>query len=176
MSAVFALHFASNTAVVVRPIGYSPAHRLISKLRSRFGTEIIPKQRAMRRVLKAVKENRIVGILLDQNAGCHDGVFIQFLGRLACVNKGLALMAQKTGAPVIPAFSIRQKDGRYRIIIEEEVQLIRTGDKTRDLEENTALFTGIIEKYVRRYPDQWFWFHRRWKTRPYCAFPRDLAT
>ncbi len=83
----------------------------------------------------------------------------------------LALMAIKTGTPVIPVFSVRQSDGRYRIVFEKEITLIRTGDKTKDLEENTALFTSVIEKYVRRYPDHWFWFHRRWKTRPYQPLP-----
>ena len=76
----------------------------------------------------------------------------------------------ETGAPVIPVMAVRQKDGRYRIIFEEEVTLERTGDKIRDVEENTARFTGVIEKYVKAYPEQWFWFHKRWKTRPYCPY------
>jgi KDO2-lipid IV(A) lauroyltransferase len=173
MSAAASLKFAHKGAVIARPIDFLPAERLINQLRSRFGNKIIPKQRAMRRVLKAAKENVAIGFLMDQNVDWYEGVFVQFLGRPACTNKGLALLALRTGTPVIPMFSVRQEDGRYRIIFGREVELVRTGDKTRDLEENTQLFCEIIERYVRRYPDQWFWFHRRWKTRPYCQLPED---
>jgi len=69
---------------------------------------------------------------------------------------------------VIPMFSVREPDGRFRIIFEDEVVLKRTGDKIKDVEENTFIFNQIIEKYVREYPDHWFWFHKRWKTKPYC--------
>ncbi len=173
MSAALCLRFApdGSAAVVVRPIDFPAADLLVRALRSRFGAKIIPKQHALKRVLKAVKNNKIVGILLDQNVDWYEGVFIPFLGLPACTNKGLALMAIKTRAPVIPIFPVRQPDGRYCIIFEKEIDLIRTGDKTRDIEENTALFTKIIERYVKKYPDHWFWFHERWKTKPFCQIP-----
>jgi KDO2-lipid IV(A) lauroyltransferase len=172
MSAALAVRFGDiRGAVVARPIDFEPLDALVNALRSRFGTEIIMKQRGMRRVLGAVKENKGVGILLDQNVDWYDGVFVKFLGRWACTNKGLALLALRTGAPVIPIFPVRQKDGRYRIFIEPEVELVKTGDKTKDVEENTARFTHFIDRQVRAHPDQYFWFHRRWKTKPYC----DLA-
>lgn len=168
MSAATTLRLHAKNAVVVRPADFEPADRLLTTLRSRFGTEIIPKRRAMKKLLSAERENKVIGILLDQNVDWYEGVFVPFLGKPACTNKGLALVALRTGSPVIPIFSVRQPNGRYRIIFEDEVILKRTGDKIRDIEENTALFTRIIEKYVRRYPDHWFWFHKRWKTRPYC--------
>jgi KDO2-lipid IV(A) lauroyltransferase len=158
-------------AVVARPSRSRSQNRLIYKLRSRFGTEIIPKQNSMRQILFALRKNKMIAILLDQNVDWYQGVFVNFLGRWACVNKGLALIALKTASPVIPIFPVKQKDGRYKIVIGEELTLIRTGDKTMDVEENTALFTKIIEKQVKEYPDHWFWFHRRWKTIPYCALP-----
>ncbi|MDB9822333.1 lysophospholipid acyltransferase family protein [Deltaproteobacteria bacterium] len=160
-------------AAVIRPLRSPSLNRLINELRTQFGTEIIPKLNALKKILSALKKNMMVGILLDQNVDWYQGVFVNFLGRWACVNKGLALMALRTEAPVIPIFPVRHADGRYHIAIGEEVRLIRTGDKTTDVEENTALFTGIIEKQVREHPDQWFWFHRRWKTRPYCELPGD---
>ncbi|MGD9075200.1 MAG: lysophospholipid acyltransferase family protein [Desulfobacteraceae bacterium] len=169
MSAALAVRFSDmKGAVVARPIDFEPLDELVNGLRSKFGTEIIMKQRGMRRVLGAIKENKGVGILLDQNVDWYDGVFVKFLGRWACTNKGLALLALRTQAPVIPIFPIRQADGRYRIFIEPEVELIETGDKTKDVEENTARFTSIIARQVRAHPDQYFWFHRRWKTKPYC--------
>ena len=171
MSAAVCLCFAPNSVVVARPIDFAIGDRLINDLRSRFGAEIIPKQRAMKRLLMAARENKTVGILLDQNVDWYEGVFVRFLGRQACTNKGLALIARRTGSPVVPTFSVRQGDGRYRVIFEKELELVNTGDKTRDMEENTALFTSIIEKYVRQYPDHWFWFHRRWKTKSYCPLP-----
>jgi len=174
MSAAVTLRFNIRAAVVVRPIDFQPADRLLEMIRSRFGTEIIPKRRAMKRLIKAMKQNQVVGILLDQNVDWYEGVFVPFLGRLACANKGLALMATRTGSPVIPCFSVRQPDGRYRIMFEPPVPLEKSGDKRRDMEKNTARFTGVIEKYVKAYPDHWFWFHRRWKTRPYCPLPADF--
>ncbi|MGD2124487.1 MAG: lysophospholipid acyltransferase family protein [Desulfobacteraceae bacterium] len=173
MSGAVALRFG-NAAVVARPFDFKPLDRLMLDLRSRFDTEVVYKHRAMRRLVQLVKEKKMVGILLDQNVDWYEGAFVNFLGRRACTNKGLALMALRFGTPVVPVFSLRQKDGRYRIVIEREVNLIITGDRTRDIEENTALFTAIIEAYVRKYPDHWFWFHRRWKTRPYCPLPEDF--
>jgi len=175
MSAATALHLHAKNAVVVRPADFGPADRLLTNLRSRFGTEIIPKQRAMKRLLSAEKENKVIGILLDQNVDWYEGVFVPFLGKRACTNKGLALVALRTGSPVVPIFSVRQPDGRYRIIFEDEVVLKRTGDKISDIEENTAIFNQIIEKYVRRHPDHWFWFHKRWKTRPDCPISKPDA-
>lgn len=168
MAAAFALRFPLNNAVIVRPIDFRPADLLVREIRTRFGTEIIPKKRSMRRVMQLLKEGGGVGVLLDQNVDWYDGVFVPFLGRPACTNKGLALLALKTQAPVVPLFSVRGKDGRYRIIFEPEVPLSRTGDKIRDIEESTAAFNRVIEDYVRRDPDQWFWFHKRWKTKNYC--------
>lgn len=168
MSAAVTLHFGRAAAVIVRPIDYAPLDRLMSGLRSRFGTEVIAKQGAMRRIISALREQKMIGILLDQNVDWYEGVFTPFMGRWACTNKGLALMAVRTGAPVVPVFSVRENDGRHRIIFEKEVPLV-IGDKTTEVEENTILFTQVIESFVRRYPDQWFWFHRRWKTRNFCT-------
>lgn len=174
MSAATALGLHAKNAVVVRPADFEPADRLLTILRSRFGTEIIPKRRAMKKLLSVKKENKVIGILLDQNVDWYEGVFVPFFGKPACTNKGLALVALRTGSPVVPIFSVRQPDGRFRIIFEDEVVLKRSGDKIKDIEENTALFNQIIEKYVRRYPDHWFWFHKRWKTRPYCELDRQF--
>jgi KDO2-lipid IV(A) lauroyltransferase len=165
----------NRSAVVVRPADFGPLDRVTNELRAWHGTDIIPKQRAMRQILNAVRENKLVGILLDQNVDWYEGAFVPFLGRWACTNKGLALIALRTGTPVIPAFPIRQKDGRYLIILEREIGLQNTGHKTADVEANTEIFTRIIEKYVKEYPDHWFWFHKRWKTKNYCPLPTQSA-
>ena len=175
MAVAIAIHFG-KLAVVARSSDFPPFEKLLSDLRSRFGTEIIPKQNGMRKIFYALKKKKLIGILLDQNVDWYQGVFVDFLNRRACANKGLALMALRTQTPVIPSFSVRRKDGRYDIFFGKEVELIRTGDITKDIEENTALFAGIIEKQIKEHPDHWFWFHRRWKTLPYCSLPDKNIT
>jgi len=172
MSAAVTLQFQINGLAVARPADFAPVEELLMRLRTRFGTEIIPKKKAMKKLLRGTRENKAMGILLDQNVDWYEGVFVPFLGQPACTNKGLALIAMKTGSPVVPMFSVRQPDGRYRIVFENEVDLVRSESKLADTEENTAEFNRIINKYIYWYPDQWFWFHKRWKTRPSCPFPR----
>jgi KDO2-lipid IV(A) lauroyltransferase len=172
MCAAVSLYFG-ELAVIARPVDFQPADRLINDLRGKFGTVIIDKQRAMRKILESIRTKKIVGILMDQNVDWYEGVFVNFLGRWACTNKGPAAMALKTGSPVVPCFTVRQRDGRFRLIFEEEIPVVRTGEKNRDVEENTILFTRALEKYILKYPDQWFWFHKRWKTLPYCAIPDE---
>ena len=173
MSAATTLRFQTSGIAVARPADFAPVEELLMRLRTRFGTEIIPKKKAMKKLLMGTRKNKAMGILLDQNVDWYEGVFVPFLGQPACTNKGLALIAMKTGAPVIPVFSARQPDGRYRVVFEKEVDLIRSGSKISDTEENTALFNRIINKHIYWYPEQWFWFHKRWKTKPLCPFPRE---
>jgi len=157
-----------KAALVARPADFQPLDRAIRDIRSLHGARIIPKQRAMRQIMESLREKQLIGILLDQNVDWYEGVFVPFLGRWACANKGLALITARTGTPVVPAFSVRQKDGRYRIILEKELALRQTGDKSADIEANTEIFTRTIEKYVKQFPDHWFWFHKRWKTKNFC--------
>jgi KDO2-lipid IV(A) lauroyltransferase len=171
MSAGGALYYG-DSIVVARHSEFAPLDRIINELRGHFGTEIVEAEGAMRQLLRALKNGGRIGILLDQNVDWFHGAFVPFFGRTACTNKGLALMALKTGAPVIPIFSSRDGDGIHRVVFGEEVELQKTGDKTRDVEDNTALFTRVIESYIRQNPDQWFWFHKRWKTKNYCEWPQ----
>lgn len=159
-----------RTCVVARPADFKALDRVINELRAWHGAGIVPKQKSMRQIMSAVRAGRLVGILLDQNVDWYEGAFVPFLGRWACTNKGLALIAMKTQTPVVPAFAVRQKDGRYRIVLERELVLQDTGDKNSDVDANTEIFTRKIEQYVRKHPDHWFWFHKRWKTKNYCEW------
>ncbi len=118
----------------------------------------------MRTMLRSLKRNEIVGILIDQNMAWYEGVFVDYFGRPACTTNGLALLALHTGAPVLPGYIVRLPDGRYRFVIGPEVEVTRTGDRDADVLANTQRFTKVIEETVRQYPDQWFWVHQRWKT------------
>ncbi len=169
MAAAFPLVSQHPCHVVFRPLDSPFLDRMVERLRTSTGNGTIPKQKAMGQILRLLKEGRTVGILLDQNMAWQEGVFVDFFGELACTNTGVALLALKTGAAVLPVFNIREKDGRYRTVIEPEVPLIRTGDKQSDVLQNTQQFTRIIEGYIRNYPNHWLWLHQRWKTRPWQA-------
>jgi len=151
--------------IVVRELDSAVLEAFTVWVRTRCGNRIVPKGRSMRRLLKALSENAITGILLDQNVARSEGVFVDFFSRAACTNKGPAMLATRSRAAVVPAFIIREGRG-HRIVIQEELKLVDTGDRERDTLENTARFTAAIERMVRAYPEQWFWIHRRWKTRP----------
>jgi len=151
--------------VIYRPLDFKPLDWFFANLRSRSGARLFPKASAMRKVLRSLQDNQLVGTLLDQNSVRRAGVFVDFFGKPACTNKGLALIVQKTRSPVIPIFLVREAD-KYRMVIGPEIPLSLTGDKNRDMEKNTRQFNRVIEAMIRRYPEQWFWVHRRWKTRP----------
>ncbi len=169
MAATFPLLVGVPCHVVMRPLDNKFLDKLVDSLRTWTGNKTIPKRKAMARMLRLLQNGEIIGVLLDQNVDWHEGVFVNFFGELACTNLGLASLALRTGTPVLPAFNIREKNGRYRVIIEPEISLISTGDKNLDILQNTQVFNQIIEKYIRAYPDQWLWLHRRWKTRPWRA-------
>jgi KDO2-lipid IV(A) lauroyltransferase len=154
------LHF------LVRPIDNPRVDALITKYRCLSGNRPIDKNQSARAVLKVLGEKGTVGVLADQNTGLNEGVFVDFFGIPACTTAGLARFALHRGAAVVPAFvhwdsAIR----KYRLCFETQLELMQTGDDAADIRENTQRFTQVIENYIRRYPDQWLWVHRRWKTR-----------
>ena len=163
-----AAHVLSGYAlsVVARPLDSPLLDRLVTRLRSGSGFDIIAKRRALPEIIDALRRHRMVAILLDQNVTRREGVFVPFFGRLASTSKGLALLALRTEAPVVPIFIRREPHGHHRIMIEPEIPPPRTGNREKDILAFTAAFTRSVEEVVRRWPAQWFWVHRRWKTRP----------
>ncbi len=140
---------------------------LMSYVRERAGVEIIRKHAAARAVLRALADGKLVGIPFDQNAKRSEAIFVPFFGEPAATASGLARLARISGAPVVPVFIVRQPDRRsHRIEIQPEIALQESGDKAADLIENTRRFVGAVEAMVRRYPDQFLWTHRRFRTRP----------
>jgi KDO2-lipid IV(A) lauroyltransferase len=158
--------------VLYRPIDYAPLDRFFVETRTRFGLKMIPKDASLLRVFRALKRGETVAMLLDQNVGLHKGVMVDFFGRRACTSYGLAYIALKTGAPVVPFFVVRNENG-FTAEIGAEIPFIKTGDDRKDLEENTRQYSEALESIIRRYPDQWFWIHNRWKTRPQWPWPRE---
>jgi len=160
-------------SMVARPLDFKPLDHFIFNLRTRFGGKIIPKQRSFRTIIRSLDRGEMVLLLMDQNVDWYEGVFVDFMGHRACTNKGLALLALKTGAPVVPVFMVREKSG-FRAEFGPEIFTVKTGDKQKDIEINTQEYNRVIENFIRRYPDQWFWIHQRWKTKPYQAWPRKI--
>lgn len=158
--------------VVVRTLDAEFLDRFVEEYRSRFGAVMIPNQGgAMRKIYGTLKKGMPIGMLMDQGVDWYDGVFVDFFDRPAATNIGMAVLALKSEAPVLPFFLIRKPNG-FHAVLGPELPLIKTGDRNRDIEENTQLYTRVIELYARKYPEQWFWVHHRWQNRPYCRWPR----
>jgi len=153
--------------VVMRPLDNVYLDRLTRRYRTMHGNKMVDKDDFVRGLLSAMKAGETAGILMDTNMTPPQGVFVDFFAIPACTAIGLARIALRTEAAVVPGFTVWDPILRkYRLRFEPAVQLVRTGDDDADAVANTALFTKIIEEYVRKYPDQWLWVHRRWKTRP----------
>jgi KDO2-lipid IV(A) lauroyltransferase len=153
--------------VVVRNLDNVYLDRLIDRYRSMYGNTTVSKDNFVRGLLEAMKAGEVVGLLMDTNMTPPQGVFVNFFGIPACTASGLARIALRTDAAVVPGFTIWDPVLRkYRLRFDPAVNLVRTGDDEKDIVTNTQVFTKITEDYVRRYPDQWLWVHRRWKTRP----------
>lgn len=134
-------------------------------IRSTVGIGIIHKENAMRPMLRLLKQGEAVKMLIDQNVAAYEGVFINFFGRPACTTSGVALMAMRSGAAVLPVFTNRMPDGTYLTEIGPKVETVHTGDRRRDVATNTQNYATAIENHIRKYPEQWLWLHQRWKTK-----------
>jgi KDO2-lipid IV(A) lauroyltransferase len=153
--------------IVMRPLDNPYLDSMVDHYRTLHGNHTFPKQDFARGLLTALRQGETVGILMDTNMTPPQGAFVDFFGVPACTATGLARVAIHTDAAVVPAFCVWDKHlGKYKICFEPALTLVRTGDDEADTLANTALFTKAIENYVARYPDQWLWIHRRWKTRP----------
>lgn len=153
--------------IVARGLDNPYVDRLVTKYRTLHGNQIFDKDDYARGLLAAIRGGETIGILMDTNMTPPQGIFADFFGTPACTASGLARVALKTEAAVLPGFAIWDKNLRkYRLHMAPALELIRTGDSEADIAANTALFNGVLEDVVRKYPDQWLWVHRRWKTRP----------
>ena len=155
------LHF------LVRPLDNTRVEALINRQRCLSGNTPIDKNQSARAMLKILLEGGTVGVLADVNTSLEEGVFVDFFGVPACSTTGLARVALRTDAAVVPGYVFWDEHLRkYRLRFEPAVALARTGDEEADVRENTQRFMRVIENYARRYPDQWLWVHKRLKTRP----------
>ncbi len=151
---------------IVRELDNPLLDPLINGYRCLSGGRAIEKRDFGREVLRAFNQGEAVGVLIDQNMAASEGVFVDFFGRRACTTTGPARMARKAGVPMVLGLVIWDaKMGKYRLRF-DSIEWIQRPDAEEEILVNTANFTRRIEDYIRRYPDQWLWVHRRWKTRP----------
>lgn len=155
-------------SMVHRGIANPLVDRWLNQVRGRAGTRLLRKSRAGVEVLRALKEKQLLVLPFDQNSTRGLGVFVDFFGLPASTNSGIARIALRSGAPVVPAFIVREgRSARHVVhVLPPIFEMERTGDFVEDVRRNTAHFSTIFEDMVRRFPEQWLWMHKRWKTRP----------
>lgn len=153
--------------VVMRSLDNPYMDRLTREYRTLHGNRMLDKDENVRGLLAAMRAGETAGVLMDTNMTPPQGIFVKFFGIDACTASGVARIAMRTDAAVVPGFTTWDaQTEKYRLRFDPALKLIRTGDEEADIVANTQLFTSVIEEKVRQYPDQWLWVHRRWKTRP----------
>ncbi len=154
-------------SIVIRRLDNPLVDQLVNSIRCLHGNQVLHKDDFARGLLAAMRRGDTVGILMDTNMTPPQGAFVDFFGHPACTGSGLARIAIKTGAAVLPGFLLWDEPTKsYILRFGAALTLPVTGDAEADALAHTALFTRVIEDYIRQYPDQWLWLHRRWKTRP----------
>ncbi len=153
--------------MVIRRLDNRTLDKFVNDIRCRYGNKVLHKDDFARGLITAMRQGETVGILMDTNMTPPQGVFVEYFGMQACTAQGLARVALKTGAAVIPGFMVWEAgEGRYVLRFGPEIGIERSGDADTDAVALTAACASEMEQWVRRYPEQWLWIHRRWKTRP----------
>ncbi len=164
----FAPRWGYPLTIITKNIKNKALNEYWMDIRQRFGLRFLPAHNSYRACLSALRKNELIGFILDQNMIRDEGVFVDFFGKPACTTPGLAYMSAQSGAPVIPAFMIRESGGRHRVKILPA--LAPPPDrKPETIQAATQEYTRIIEQMIREYPEQWIWIHRRWRTVPPTA-------
>ena len=166
------LNFAQTnykTNAIIRPTRDAEVERHFLRQRSKLGLKTIyshPRRECVETSLKVLRNNELLFIPLDQNFGSAGGVFVDFFGQKAATATGPVVFALRTKAPILPMFVVREKNDFHKVIIEPPLKLEQRDDDRESILVNTSKITSIIERYIRAYPQEWGWMHRRWKSRP----------
>jgi KDO2-lipid IV(A) lauroyltransferase len=160
--------FREPIAYLARPLDNPRIEEMLAAMRSRFGNRAINKTNSVGAAIEILRSGGVVGVLPDVNSHPKEGVFVPFFGVPACTAAGVAMLALRTNAMIIPMCAVwDEARGRYHALHgDRAIDPVRTGDRHRDVIETTAAYTASLEGFIRAYPDQWMWIHKRWKTRP----------
>lgn len=152
---------------LVRRLDNQKVEQLIDRSRTRFGNKTLDKLSAARSMVKILRSGEMLGLLLDLNTLDEEAIFVDFFGVPASTNFMVAKLALRTNSPIVPIFAPWDSTKRKFVLqIEPAVPFETTGNEEKDVRKLTGDLSLIIENYIRRYPDQWLWIHKRWKTRP----------
>ena len=167
LSALYHSLLGYRMGMVIRRLDNRLLDDYVNGIRSMHGNQVLHKDDFARGLLTAMRAGDTVGILMDTNMTPPQGAFVNFFGKSACTATGLAHVARKTGAAVLPGFMLwEEMEQRYVLHFGPQLQMPHTEDVEADILSGTQLCTAELEKWIRRYPEQWLWIHRRWKTRP----------
>jgi Kdo2-lipid IVA lauroyltransferase/acyltransferase len=159
--------FGHPLSFLVRRIDNSKIEALVDRARTRLGNRTIDKRAAAREMLQTLQAGETLGILVDLNTHEREGIFVDFFGVPASTTFALAKLALRTGATVLPVFAPwDERQGRFLLKVDRPLAIEKTGNEETDVRRLTQQFTSVVEDYVRKYPDQWLWIHRRWRIRP----------
>ena len=157
------LYFDQPMSIVGRPLDSQVMNKILEKNRQQFDVQLIPKQGAMKPLIKALKEGRAAGLLVDQHTTRNEGILIDFFGKQARHTLAVAVLARRMDATIIPTFITSNDHKTFTIHFKTPIKIEKSDDKDEDIRQNIQAQSQAIEEAIRRKPDEWFWFHRRWK-------------
>ncbi len=159
----FACYYIQKpTLGVAKKIRFAPLNRWVHRLRTRFGLKIVYKKGALPEMRRMLRRGGVIGLLVDQSRR-SEGVDVNFFGHRVTATPAAAFLAIRCKSPVLPIFCVRDDSGRLTVVVQSALEMKRTGDLRSDVQTNTQIITDVVEKAVRKYPEQWFWVHKRWK-------------
>ena len=150
------------TLGVVKQIRFKPLNQWVHNLRTRFGITIIYKKGALPDMRRALRSNGVVGLLVDQSRR-KESVDVNFFGHRVPATPAAAFLGLRCKSPILPIFCVREASGQLTVHVDEPLNIRWSGDLRSDVQANTQLITDAVERMIRKYPDQWFWVHKRWK-------------
>lgn len=165
LGVLFGFKQYSKVYAIARKLDNPYLEKLLTGLRTSSGGGIFHKEDSPLKMIRVLKQNYCVAIMMDQNGGVH-GLFVDFFGKKAATPRAIAALSYATGASVIPFIPFPKADGTYNPVFLPEIKMEKTGDKEKDVFRWTQEYQKVLEQIIRDHPEPWMWFHRRWKTRP----------
>jgi KDO2-lipid IV(A) lauroyltransferase len=159
------ISYGYSCDAIYHPMRNKLTNKYINKLRTNMGVGLISFKNALRPCLRSLKDNHILGMISDQDAG-RDGIFVDFFNRPASTVQGPAFFSIKTEAPVLFFYMVRKENDDHVLHITPPLKMKRKGDFKKNMKINTKLWSDELEKQVRKRPEQWFWVHRKWHSKP----------
>jgi KDO2-lipid IV(A) lauroyltransferase len=175
MCHLFLSSYLQKSQVVVAQNQPVFIERIIHKLRTSTGNTIISKKGAMIKLVRTLRKGKMIGLLIDQGTSRREGVDVTFFGRNTYATHAASLLATRYNCQVLPVYCIRESNAELTVVVEPPLKLHKTDDVRSDLQTNTQIMTDSVEKIIRLYPEQWLWFHKRWKRHYPELYPEDLA-